>query len=264
MVNTGNSIRSTLVMKMAIACLMVSCLPAPSSADRLFEARQEFAAGIEPDSVAIGDLDGDGVADLAVANVDYYEYDLTIHKGRGDGTFVPVLSLPTDYQPYSIKILDLNDDHINDLAYLCGYSVAVRLGNGDGSFGQAMDFLVTTDSDSMTPCDVNGDGRADLAVVHRDQRRVGILLGLGDGTFEGEVTFDIDAGSGSVAVGDLDGDGHEDLVMADINGDAVSILFGRGNGFFDDVSSQATGYEPVDVDVGDLNGVLTKLGFADA
>jgi hypothetical protein len=52
-----------------IALILVPC-SAPCA--DLFLPLDPFAAGVQPISLAAGDLDGDGVADLAVATVGQY------------------------------------------------------------------------------------------------------------------------------------------------------------------------------------------------
>ncbi len=73
-----------------------------------------LAGGSYPNSVALGDLNGDGLADLAVANMRYvlvYLQDPTAPTGFDTGT--ALLAGPT---PRSVVIGDLNDDGLSDLA----------------------------------------------------------------------------------------------------------------------------------------------------
>src|SRR4051812_625966 len=50
-----------------------------------FPAARNFAAGVRPTSVAVGDFTGDGMLDLATANQG--DGDVSVLVGKGDGTF---------------------------------------------------------------------------------------------------------------------------------------------------------------------------------
>jgi hypothetical protein len=52
-----------------------------------FDGVRAFKTGMEPNSVAIGDFNGDGKADMVVANS--AEYNVSVFLGKGDGTFRP-------------------------------------------------------------------------------------------------------------------------------------------------------------------------------
>jgi len=56
-----------------------------SNGDGTFTAAASRATDMNPESVAVGDFDGDGNLDLAVAN--QTGNDVTILLGKGDGTF---------------------------------------------------------------------------------------------------------------------------------------------------------------------------------
>src|SRR5205085_105344 len=59
-------------------------------------------AGSQPFSVAVGDLNGDGTPDLAVAN--YNTFSVSVLLGQGDGTFASRTQYPAGSGPYSIAI----------------------------------------------------------------------------------------------------------------------------------------------------------------
>ena len=85
--------------------------------------------------MALGDFNGDGKADLAVANSG--SLNVSVLLGKGDGTFAAAANYPAGNAPYSIAVGDLNGDGTTDLAITedGDNTVTVLLGNGDGTFG---------------------------------------------------------------------------------------------------------------------------------
>jgi hypothetical protein len=84
--------------------------------------------------------------------------------------------------PYSIVIADFNRDGKLDLAIPAGsQSVAVLLGNGDGTF-RAPIYTFDGNGVGLASADFNGDGKPDLAAIGASG--IAILLGNGDGTFQ--------------------------------------------------------------------------------
>ena len=61
--------------------------------DGSFQAKRDYATGRGPDSVAIGDLNGDGKPDLATANSDANT--VSVLANRGDGSFQAKLDYAT-------------------------------------------------------------------------------------------------------------------------------------------------------------------------
>jgi hypothetical protein len=231
-------------------------------------------------SVAVGDVNGDGIPDLAVGNDCLSLPDPTcaggisavsVLLGNGDGTFQTAVTYPIDYGPaYSVALADLRGIGVLDVVVSdinpVGYESAagVLLGNGDGTFQPVVDY----NSGGLTcysaaVADVNGDGIPDIVVSNSCQSEscsdgsAGVMLGNGDGTFQPVVTYD----SGSprtdwVAVGDLRGNGIVDLVVASgIGFNAVGVLLGNGNGTFQaPVTYALDGISGGEVAIGDVNG----------
>jgi hypothetical protein len=198
----------------------------------------------------------------------------------GSSLFLPVVTYdPGGSQASRVVVADVNSDGKPDLIVLnCGNcygpfanigSVAVMLGNGDGTFQPAVSYGAGSSSPRVVVvADVNGDGKLDLVVANRCsdngclvEALVAVLLGNGDGTFQAAVTYNSGGlFTGSVAVADVNGDGKPDLVVgnscADPNCDgSVGVLLGNGDGTFQPVVTYPSGgLGASSVAVADVNG----------
>ncbi len=136
---------------------------------------------------AVGDVDGDGVVDLAVATAG--EGNVTILRGAGNGTFEAPQGSGANVYSSSIALGDFDGDGHLDLALaeLEGVDVQVMLGHGDGTFGTAAVVFAAPGpiSDGSTAAvavhDVDGDGRLDL--VFTFGTILYVYLGDGHGHF---------------------------------------------------------------------------------
>jgi hypothetical protein len=220
-----------------------------------FAAAANFGAGTNPQSVAVGDFNGDSQQDLAVANVS--SNDVSILLGDGAGSFSSPTSFDAGSSPLSIAIGDFDGDGNQDLATANEGTadVSILLGDGASGFGTATNFGADGNPASVAIGDFDGDGRQDLAVANFASNNVSILLGDGAGGFSTATNFDIGAGSAplSVAVGDFNGDGRQDLAVAAGPVGYVSILLGDGAGGFSTATNFGTGGAPISLAVGDFN-----------
>ncbi|MEE8154050.1 MAG: VCBS repeat-containing protein, partial [Phycisphaerales bacterium] len=134
-----------------------------NAGDGTFSVHMTHGLGLRPTSMALGDLDGDGNLDIAIA--DEHGNVVTTYRNDGDGMFVFIEGYPTD-TPFSIAIGDLNGDGANDfvIANLLQNAVSVRLNNGDGTFGRSVNYDSGTLPRAVAIGDLDGDGDADLVV----------------------------------------------------------------------------------------------------
>ena len=141
-----------------------------------FNPATNFSVGNRPYSVTVGDFNGDGKSDLAVAN--FYNNNVSVLLGTGTGSFGTATNFSVGAGPLSVTVGDFNGDGKSDLATANLYSnnVSVLLGTGTGSFGTATNFSVGAVPYSVTVGDFNGDGKSDLAVANRLGNNVSILL----------------------------------------------------------------------------------------
>ena len=112
--------------------------------DGSFQAKLDYPTGAWPQSVAIGDLNGDGKPDVATANFDNGDYWSTVSVllNRGSGTFRARTDYQTGTGAWQVAIGDLNGDGKPDVATATAgpSTVSVFLNRGDGSFQAKLDY----------------------------------------------------------------------------------------------------------------------------
>ena len=237
--------------------------PATSSAAALtvnaspgggFPTSVTYGTGFTPVSVAVADLNGDGKADLAVANEG--GANVSVLLGNGDGTFRTAVNYGAGTEPYAVATGDFNEDGNTDLvvANVGGHNVSVLLGKGDGTFRAALNYSTGTSPVSVAVGDLNGDGKPDLVVANEGSGTVSVLLGNGDGTFQTAVGYTAGSSPRSVAVADFNGDGKADLAIANNGSTNVSVLLGNGDGTFRTAVNYGAGWQPESIVIGDFNG----------
>ncbi|MDB6170971.1 MAG: hypothetical protein JWL59_282, partial [Chthoniobacteraceae bacterium] len=173
----------------------------------------------------------------------------------GDGGFIEGFSEGGSSQPRDIELGDFNKDGHLDLetGNVGNNTVGVRLGRGDATFQNPVDYSVGSGPLSVTAGDFNNDGKLDLVAGNFYAATVSVLLGNGDGTFQSARAFD--AGSNPrVVVGDFNGDGKLDVASANEGSANVSVLVGNGDGTFQSAVNYAVGASPQSLAVADFNG----------
>jgi hypothetical protein len=255
--NFASLIRLSRFLSLSLLVIMLGGLLKPEAAVQpvSFAPHTDFGTGTAPSSVAVGDFNGDGNLDLAVANAVPGSATVSILLGTGTGSFGAKTDFATGRGPISVAAGDFNGDGNLDLAVSNDGSntVSILVGTGTGSFGAKTDFGTGNGPISVAVGDFNGDGKLDLVTANIVSGTVSILLGTGTGSFGAKTDFVTGSFPRSVAVGDFNGDGDLDLAVANLISDTVSILLGTGTGSFGPKSDFGTASSPNSVAMGDFN-----------
>jgi hypothetical protein len=224
--------------------------------DGTFRQFTNYTVAQTPITLAVADLNGDGIQDIVTANGQFANNSVSVLMGKGNGTFSALRVWTAGESPVAVAVGDVNGDGIPDVItansgpFLSpAGSIGVLLGNGDGTLLAAPDLIVPGPGPSVT-ADFTGDGIPDVAVI--SSSIVDIFPGLGNGEFGAPILTPAINSPTALAVGDFNGDHKMDLAVTSTDG--VSILLGDGHGNFGTPQLYPAGPSPTWVAVEDFNG----------
>ncbi len=206
-----------------------------------------------------GDLDDDGLDDLAVTTSDGFVYILI---GNGDGTFSQTIQLPVGNDPRGVVIVDLDPANPNDngrdlvVSNSADDTLTVYSRNGVGTW-----FVSATPATGDAPmglcaADIDGDGDVDVAVADSGSDTVSFLRGQSTLTVSLATRTAHNTDDNPVDVDPWDTDntkgGAQSLVTSNRGGDSMSFLVNNGGGF-DAPLDFDSGAGPFQVVTGDFN-----------
>lgn len=210
---------------------------APTNPIRLGPPRT-VASGGAPYCLTAGDLDGDGVLDLAVSSATQQAPGIELLRGDGSGAFSLVNQVATE-APGETVIADFNRDGIADVAGIANDGMGPLPDfylQGTGGFayttstwGHGRDFVA-----SLSSGDFDEDGTPEIVASYPDTEQ-----GTGQGGFviekmPGDLVVQDEAAFGvgtlQAIAGDFNGDGHQDVIVASRATSAVQLYYGNGTG----------------------------------
>ncbi len=213
--------------------------------DGTFQAPISTVFGIDMYALVVGDFNGDGNVDLAVASpypnqsggsTIYLLYTLL---GTGDGHFT--LTGNGSIPGFPLVTGDFNADGDLDVVTTAtdydgtDYYPAVTTGTGVGIFSGSLRIGDTYAWGMPSVGDFNHDGKLDLAIPGHNAYGVTpelyVFQGNGNGSFDRPIVYaqrgDVGWDAGSSATADINGDGDLDIVT-----DSDGVFLGNGDGTF--------------------------------
>jgi hypothetical protein len=180
----------------------------------------ELPSDLDPSKVLIGDLDGDGRAELVV--LDRYAPPL-IFKGLADRGFEPLeaekLYAKTTLRNLTLSstaILDLDGDGASELVYAAGNTLrAARLRDGALSVLDQVNAPAGSRVVAACAAELDGTGSAEVIIADKNQNSLRIMRRDASGVYTEAKVVDMgDFDFRDLIAVDLTGDGREDLLVA--------------------------------------------------
>jgi len=203
-----------------------------------FAPKVDIATGSGCDSVAVGDLDGDGKPDVVAINTGAGTVSLLRNTSTpGSITFAAKADITVLSGPVQVAIGDLDGDGKPDLTvtfYLPQTVSVLRNTSTVGSlttnsFGSRIDFSLGGRGHTPAIADLDGDGKPDLAVVTELNSLLSIFRNVStpgsftNSSFANRVDFSTGYNAWGVSIGDLNDDGRPDIIFANSYDNTISI-----------------------------------------
>jgi hypothetical protein len=203
--------------------------------DRTFNPGSFYAVAPQLRSIAVADVNGDGLGDVGVAIDDYAEVIggyVGVMIANADGTLQAAVETPVGSETRTLLFADLDDDGAVDAVAIGDGFVNVLRGNHTASMEVPTPYVVATPFD-LALGDFDSDGNLDVAAASRYAAAVSVLLGYGDGTLQASTGLGFRGvlGIADFSVADFDADALGDLLVSN-SGAGLEVYRGLGDGRF--------------------------------
>ena len=220
--------------------------------------------GADPVSIAVGDLDGDGLPDVAVADAAAdadggHAIVVQFQVARTPGAFSAPVALPLGpLTPRSLALADLDGDGRLDVVVAAAGTedVQVLFQQAPGTFAAPVGFPGGGEPTAVAAARLTDPGGVDLVVATSDGKLSVLLHGSTPGTFLPPVSYGAGTNPAAVQIADMNGDGLPDVVVADYDGTLEEFLQApAGDGtLLPPVRHDTLDFGSCSVAIGDLDG----------
>jgi hypothetical protein len=248
-----------------------------------FGSKNDFLVGINPQGLAVGDLNNDGKKDIISANNGSNFISLLINSNSGvgitSGRFSSTISLTTiNANPTTVAVADFNGDGKNDIAvgYSSGIISSISIfmnsftsGTISSSHFTRTDILVGITPAGLALGDIDGDNKIDLVCANFGSGTFSVLRNVSSTSSPVfiQTLHNTASGPNSTAIGDLDKDGKLDIAVTNWNSNSISIYKNNSSpnnislslvGTTSSISTQTNPYwiSIVDFDNDSINDIL--------
>lgn len=208
-----------------------------------FAPKVDFSTDFFPSSVALGDLDGDGKTDI-IAACTFGTGSVSVLRNRATAgainstSFASRVNFAAGDNPVNVLVRDLDVDGKLDVITVNNgsntisvlHNTAVSGVINSGSLAPKVDFATGNQPSAVAAADMDGDRKADLAVVNavdntvsvfRNTTSVGVLT---TGGFNAKVDYVTGINPISIVAGDMDSDTKTDMVVLNHDDNTISVL----------------------------------------
>jgi hypothetical protein len=190
--------------------------------DGSLKPRVKYPVGARGRSMDIGDVNGDGRADVVVGLYSVNQIGVLLQNATG--TLDPMVTYSTP-NANQVKVGDFNGDGRMDIAGIIfasappGNGLSLFLQTDTGTLAPAVTYNVSLGgSNELSAGDVDGDGRTDLLMTNcQGLKNVCVMLQTPDGVLGTPTGYSLGGSSvstGGAGLGDTNGDGRADIVMS--------------------------------------------------
>ena len=251
-----------------LPCVLLASVPLAQSARPLLFENSGIRFDDDPRGVAVVDLDGNGLPDLAVAELSPAGLCVRLQLQVGFFTDPELYGAGVGYE--GVDAADLDGDGDQDPVAVeseAAGDLLVLRNDGDGTFQVQSLVALGGQASAVRAVDLDADGAVDVLVTLEDTGELLVFPGLGDGTLDVAARHAVVVQVNDLDVGDVDGDGNPDVVLSASFSANVCVLINADVGFFEETRYFKT-ESPDDVAIADtdLDGlpdvaVLTNGGI---